>query len=549
MNFAKKLEDIIKKRFGSHALQKAGVSLIVDPTGQNLVKHLGIIYQTLDEDALLKAFSAELNLKVADSATSPADLNFLENYGFFKPWIYRYVKLKNGVFLSRYPIMYQAARGSTVMLASEKLIYSALNEYVYSRYFDDFDKVTPNWFDFHQFFFYLLARARFLKSSDIHLSYDDLDQATSFQFRLNNEINEIEKIYNSGSFHDRLVNIVYSHAQIQTSDTGKLHDSSIHLTTPGGDTYNIRVASLPSKTESATYHPAISLRLLGTSSGSQMINELGFSPGVVSVFKRHIRQPNGLILLTGPTGSGKTTTLYAMLREKSKEPVRILSVEDPVEVKIPGVMQVEVNQQINLTFVKILRTFLRADPDVILVGEIRDAETAQEAVKAALTGHLVFSSLHTNTAFGVIPRLTGTLGIDPMLCAETLRLVINQRLVKKLCSCAQKVRVPDEVNKDFLEEYGHHFSQCNIYKPKGCHKCKETGYRGRAPLYEIMMVDANLKKAIAKGIADEETAFSSPGSVKMLDVAKNLIQKGITTIQEVEKYVPLSSYLFNYSVF
>jgi type IV pilus assembly protein PilB len=245
-----------------------------------------------------------------------------------------------------------------------------------------------------------------------------------------------------------------------------------------------------------------------------------------------------MILVTGPTGSGKTTTLYSALMERNQPDVNIMTAEDPVEVSIPGINQVQVNEKIGLTFSNVLRAFLRQDPDIILVGEIRDQETGDIAIRASLTGHLVFSTLHTNDAPTTISRLTD-MGIEPFLVGSSLVLVVAQRLVRKLCSnCKRPHDIPKEalirmgLIKDISEEIV-------IFKAneKGCDMCGYTGYKGRTAVHEIMEIDDELRKMIIKGAtADELREVAKRNGMRTLYGSGLVkVKKGITSIEEINR--------------
>jgi len=256
----------------------------------------------------------------------------------------------------------------------------------------------------------------------------------------------------------------------------------------------------------------------------------------MKVFDGILSNPHGIILVTGPTGSGKSTTLYTSLSELNTEDVNIITVEDPVEANIAGINQVQVNVKAEMTFAAALRSILRQDPDIIMIGEIRDGETAQIAVQAAITGHLVVSTLHTNSAASTVTRLID-MGIEPYVVGDALVGVIAQRLVRRLCPKCKKGRYAEENEKKMLgvpdnEEIG-------IYYPVGCPLCNDTGYQGRIGVYEIMPVSRSLQAVIARGAtADkiEEQALEE-GMLTLKLAAGNLVKQGITSMNEMKKIV------------
>jgi type IV pilus assembly protein PilB len=268
------------------------------------------------------------------------------------------------------------------------------------------------------------------------------------------------------------------------------------------------------------------------------LEDLGFEPDDLEKFRNAIWKPWGMILVTGPTGSGKTTTLYSALMERNQPDVNIMTAEDPVEVAIPGINQVQVNERIGLTFSNVLRAFLRQDPDIILVGEIRDQETGDIAIRASLTGHLVFSTLHTNDAPTTVTRLTD-MGIEPFLVGSSLILVVAQRLIRKLCpSCKQ----PYDIPKEALVRLGLISSPDEdivIYRAneKGCTTCNSTGYKGRTAVHEIMEIDEELRKLIIKGgTADDIRELAMQKGMRTLYQSGLLkVKKGITSIEEVNR--------------
>jgi type IV pilus assembly protein PilB len=271
---------------------------------------------------------------------------------------------------------------------------------------------------------------------------------------------------------------------------------------------------------------------------SVRLEDLGFEPDDLEKFRKAIWTPWGMILVTGPTGSGKTTTLYSALMERNKPDVNIMTAEDPVEVSIPGLNQVQVNERIGLTFASVLRAFLRQDPDIILIGEIRDTETAEIGIRASLTGHLVFSTLHTNDAPSSITRLVD-MGIEPFLVGSSLILVVAQRLIRKLCP---KCKLVDDTPKETLVRLGVLKSldeNITIYKanPKGCDECKGTGYKGRTAVHEILEVDEEMGKLIVRGATAEDIRelAKRKGMRTLYEAGILKVRRGITDIAEVKR--------------
>lgn len=292
---------------------------------------------------------------------------------------------------------------------------------------------------------------------------------------------------------------------------------------------DFRVSTLPS-----IYGEKIVLRILEKGSLQLDLTRLGFEEESLNYFLDALSKPYGMILVTGPTGSGKTTTLYSALMRLNKPEVNIMTVEDPVEYTLPRITQVQVHEEIGRTFAQVLRAFLRQDPDIIMVGEIRDFETAEIAVKAALTGHLVLSTLHTNDAPSTITRLVN-MGIEPFLISSSVILIVAQRLARKLCENCKKEQ---KYSKDYLIKLGFPESSLDrlkIYEPKGCPECNQTGYRGRIGLYEVMPIKEEIKELILTGASANEIKKEAirVGMITLRQSGIRKIMAGITSIEEV----------------
>jgi type IV pilus assembly protein PilB len=253
---------------------------------------------------------------------------------------------------------------------------------------------------------------------------------------------------------------------------------------------------------------------------------------VIKVFSEQISMPHGILLVTGPTGSGKSTTLYSGLCQLDGDKLNISTVEDPVEYELDFCNQIHVKDKIGLTFASALRSLLRQDPDVIMVGEIRDNETARIAVQAALTGHLVLSTLHTNDAASSVTRLVN-IGIEPYLIAASLNGVLAQRLVRKICSnCKEPYKVPENMRK-YLETAG--VDAGSLFKGKGCEQCRDSGYQGRVGIYELLIVDEAFRDMINKdsSVSNMRRAFQKTGQTTLFDDGMQKVKQGLTTIAEV----------------
>lgn len=297
----------------------------------------------------------------------------------------------------------------------------------------------------------------------------------------------------------------------------------------GGRKINIRVSILPAVTgESAV------LRILDPSSILLELDSLGFSPDILPNFLSLIKRPNGIILVTGPTGSGKTTTLYTTLNLLNSTEKKIMTIEDPVEYRLKGISQVQAKPKIGLTFAAGLRSFLRQDPDIMLVGEIRDKETAEIAVQAALTGHIVLSTLHTNDAPSSVIRLVD-MGIEPFLISSSVIGVIAQRLVRKICpKCKKEIKITPDIEKILNEnEIGN--TAITLYKGEGCPYCKDTGYKGRIAIFELMVITENIREMIIKNVSTgklRQAAVKEGMCLLRVDGIKKVCE-GVTTIDEI----------------
>jgi len=296
-----------------------------------------------------------------------------------------------------------------------------------------------------------------------------------------------------------------------------------------GNSVDLRVSTLPT-----LYGESIVMRVLDKNVVSLSLDQLGMNNDVKAKLRDVIKRPNGILLTTGPTGSGKTTTLYSCLREINKIEYKIITAEDPVEYDIEGIIQVAINPKIELTFSKTLRHMLRQDPDILMVGEIRDTETAEIAIQSALTGHFVFSTLHTNDAPGAITRLMD-MGVEPYLISSTVRAVIAQRLMRKICSKCKKPYTPQ---KGELEELGisaEKLKGARFYKGEGCSECNGSGYKGRTGIYELFIMDEKIRGLLVKKVSSAaiRNAAQETGMRTLREDGVAMVLEGLTTVEEV----------------
>jgi len=294
-----------------------------------------------------------------------------------------------------------------------------------------------------------------------------------------------------------------------------------------GRKIDLRVSTFPSSRGEKTV-----IRVLDTKTISLNLEDLGFAEDVLAEFRRNIRAPNGIILVTGPTGSGKSTTLYAALNEISSMENNVCTVEDPIEYHLPLINQFQVQEKIGLTFSKALRTLLRQDPDVVMVGEVRDEETARTAIQAALTGHLVFSTLHTNDASSAITRLVN-MGVEPYLIGAALNMVLAQRLVRRICAKCRQTYEPARTLRKALERMGYRFE--NFYRGVGCRSCRNSGFKSRIGVHELLAIDDRIRDAIASDpdLGNLRRMAATAGMIDLRSDGFRKVREGITTVEEI----------------
>lgn len=367
----------------------------------------------------------------------------------------------------------------------------------------------------------LLSEAVKENASDIHL--EPYENRLVVRFRVDGVLREV--LQPKRALAPLLASRIKVMSKLDIAEKRLPQDGRISLKI-AGRAVDVRVSTIP-----AAHGERVVLRLLDKQAARLSLETLGFSNEFREKLIEQIYKPHGIFLVTGPTGSGKTTSLYAMLNKLNDRKRNILTVEDPIEYYLDGIGQTQVNQKVDMTFARGLRAILRQDPDVVMVGEIRDRDTAQIAVQASLTGHLVFSTLHTNTAIGAITRLRD-MGIEPFLLASSLIAVMSQRLVRLLCPHCKVPYVPDSLDKA-------HFSNLKkeeiyFYKPQGCHKCRNTGYKGRTGIYELVPLDATLRALIHDGAGQHELeSYARQLSQSIQQDGLRRVLKGDTSLEEV----------------
>ncbi|MBR9729346.1 type II secretion system ATPase GspE [Shewanella intestini] len=367
----------------------------------------------------------------------------------------------------------------------------------------------------------LLSEAIKEEASDIHV--ETYEKQLIVRFRVDGVLKEVLKP--NRKLSSLLVSRIKVMARLDIAEKRVPQDGRISLRI-AGRAVDVRVSTMPS-----SHGERVVMRLLDKNTGNLDLKQLGMTADIRDQFDQLIRKPHGIILVTGPTGSGKSTTLYAGLTEINSRDTNILTVEDPIEYELEGIGQTQVNTKVDMTFARGLRAILRQDPDVVMIGEIRDLETAHIAVQASLTGHMVISTLHTNTASGAITRLQD-MGVEPFLVSSSLLGVLAQRLIRTLCPDCKEAREPDERERDLLGITANDTRK--IYRAKGCKSCGNNGYRGRTGIHELLTVDDNVRELIHGGkgeLAIEKYIRTAVPSIRHDGMSKVLT--GVTTLEEV----------------
>ncbi len=366
----------------------------------------------------------------------------------------------------------------------------------------------------------LISRAVDLNASDIHI--EPTEDRLAVRFRIDGMLHEEPSL--PAAMRAAFVSRVKIMAGLNIAERRLPQDGRLRIPVRGNE-IDLRVATAPS-----IHGETVVMRILDKSNMQLDFVALGFDETIIEPLRRALNKPYGIVLVTGPTGSGKTTTLYAALAELNRDSVKLLTIEDPIEYRLPGIIQAQVNPAIGFTFANALRSFLRQDPDVMMVGEIRDSETASIAVQAALTGHMILSTLHTNTAAGAVTRLLD-MGIEPFLLSSVLTAVAAQRLVRRLCAECSEPFTPDPA---VIERLGIAVSDARFRRPVGCPKCGKSGFKGRVALAELLIVDDEIARLILKGADTREVAATAEAAGMRSLLADGLAKAaaGVTTIEE-----------------
>ncbi len=384
----------------------------------------------------------------------------------------------------------------------------------------------------------IVTRAMTDRATDIHI--EPQRDSLNIRYRIDGNLVPVRVPDNLLKFKDAIISRIKIMAKLNISEKRRPQDGRIGFTLKSGEDIDIRISSLPTM-----YGESISMRLLTKKSQPISISDLGFLPDDIEKIEKPLARPHGIILVTGPTGSGKSTTLTAFIRKVRTPEIRIITVEDPIEYEVEGVNQTQVHSEIGLTFSSVLRSVLRQDPDIIMVGEIRDRETADIAIRASLTGHLVLSTLHTNDSAGALTRLID-MDIEPFLIASSVEMILAQRLVRKLCTCKK----PADFELAYLasclmtlnidaSEIQYTSETC---KPCGCQRCRGLGYYGRLGIFEVLLATDEIHEAIlARKTASEIRKIAlSKGMRTLQRCGWELFKRGSTGLEEIMHYASLA---------
>ena len=520
INYALRVQKAVRKRFGDILrdlgfVTDAEIALVV--ARQSGLEFIDLDAVSPSKDALSKVpknFSTQNNILPISVDGDTLTIALSDPYNErVKAMISRFHRGK---------IEYKVAPATVLAKKIERFYYIAENPI--SQTIEDMAKTVANGgeISIENLLNFIIEDAIDKSASDIHIN--PVDEATLVSYRIDGVLHLFHSL--PISIHSRLVSTVKVRSSMDIATTNVPQDGAM-IYEFLREKYDFRVSTVPT-----IYGENVVIRILGGHSKHISLEQIGFNEKQLEVVRKAISAPYGIILATGPTGAGKTTTLYALLRRINSMERNVLTIEDPVEFKIPLIHQVNVNEKANLTFASAIRSFLRQDPDVMLVGEIRDEETATLAIRAALTGHLVLSTLHTNDAISAISRLKD-LGINDFLLSSSLTAVIAQRLVRKLCPHCKRSVEPDE----YIKEQILSDNIDRVYEHVGCEVCNYTGYVGRVAAAEIFLVDEKIKEMIAEGVAISQIKryLFDQGMWTMRDSAFELVKQGLTDVKEVQR--------------
>lgn len=374
----------------------------------------------------------------------------------------------------------------------------------------------------------ILREALEMQATDIHI--EPFEESVHLRYRIDGMLREIPTPAGLRELHPAIVSRMKVMANLDIAEKRLPHDGRVRIRV-GEEDFDLRVSILPTR-----FGETLNLRILSRESVFCNMRQLGLEPRYEEILTRLLEMPHGMILVTGPTGSGKSTTLYAALDKTDKKHRKVITVEDPIEYQVPGISQIQVRDSIGLTFARGLRSILRHDPDIILVGEIRDGETAEIAIRSAMTGHLVLSTLHTNDSVGAVNRLID-LEVEPFLVASTLRASLAQRLVRRICPHCKEpdTDIPEKVLREMMDFLECDMDELHAFKGRGCVECDYTGFRGRMAIFEFFLMNEELEDMVsrhAKG-AELRAAARRSGMQTLRQDGWLKVQQGGTSIQEI----------------
>lgn len=522
-------------------------------------RHLGDIMVSLgfiSEDDMLRALSSQLELKFLKFSEFPKTIpgGRYPTVKFMKQYKFVPIGMENGVLkivisdpLDEYvmdALQFFSDQSLEIFLSSEKDIMEAIEQYFGSNVhmtsimegmreeeteIDDLDLQE----DVHhlrdmafeapivKLVNMLITRAVEGRTSDIHI--EPFENSVKVRYRIDGALTQVESL--PKRIQPAVISRIKIMSRLNIAERRLPQDGRIKLRVSGRD-IDLRVSTIPTM-----YGESIVMRILDRGTALIVLDYLGFPEETLEKYEKLIETPYGMLLVTGPTGSGKTTTLYASLNKINSDDKKIITVEDPIEYQIDGINQIQIKPQIGLTFANGLRHIVRQDPDIIMVGEIRDIETAEIAIHSALTGHLVFSTLHTNDAPGAVTRLLD-MGIEGFLVSSSLIGVLAQRLVRVICSVCKEPFTPQQDIIDKIEFLPDNFT---AYHGKGCEECRGTGYRGRTGIFELMAVDGEMRRLVLESSSSDiiRQKAVSKGMEVLRDSGWQKVKEGVTTIEEV----------------
>lgn len=473
---------------------------------ERMARRYGIIPIKIEGNSILLAMSDPLDIYAMD------DVSLATGYAV-KPVISTYALIEKAI--DKY---FRTGNAEEAMEELDESFASTLSVDAFATQFDENIQNAP----VVKLINTIIYQAVKSNASDIHI--EPYEENIRVRYRIDGELQNYLNV--AKYIHSAIITRVKIMGKMDIAEKRIPQDGRVETNIEGAD-IDMRISILPT-----VYGEKVVMRILSRSTAIMNKKQIGFTPENLKAFDKIIKTPNGIILLVGPTGSGKTTTLYAILKEINDITKNIITVEDPVEYRIEGINHTQVNNKAGLTFATSLRAILRQDPDVIMIGEIRDSETAQIAVRASITGHLVFSTVHTNDTVSTVARLVD-MGVEKYLVSSALSGVVAQRLVKKICTKCKTEHKPTKSEMKLMEID----ESVVIYKGKGCNACNQTGYKGRTAIHEVLPITEDIKEMIDNGSTMQEIKRKAieNGMMTLKESSKILVLDGITSIEELVK--------------